>query len=599
MSRVETGVDTPSTINILTYNCWGLKYLAKYRVERLLDLGRRIATTVPTPEIVGLQECWTQEDYLAIRKQTRHILPYGKFYHSGIFGGGLAILSRWPIVESNMVRYPLNGRPTAFFRGDWYVGKGVACATIQIGEGRENRMEVFCTHLHAPYAPEANDSYMCHRTAQAWEMARLMRQAAERGYAVIGLGDFNLTPSNLAYQLITTHAPVQDAWRVLHPDSSLGATTHQLEIARRRDMPSAEYNLRENGATCDSVLNTWRWSKQQQKQLLKGNSVVVDPMTPDPRAKRLDYIFIGNGLYPSPTTPQWRIESAKVGMTERHPTLDCSLSDHFSVEATITRIPQASITSGNALHQRSSLHEQTTDAALGTLTNTSLHPTLYTSYNPSPTSSFLPLPSTRTPSPHKPKSIQSLASSQPYLPTSTYDEILALISSDKERAQRQRRLRLFHFGASVMISIICFIAIWWSNHAGVSFMLVFISTLNFGGGVVQGLIGGLFGGHELRALKEFEWEIEAAKGFAEESEGKAVIPTEGVKQQRSLDDNSRVEERDEKGERKSSVEYGKEEEGTEKELWERVRASEEYSGKENINHARRAQGRFVDFHGNA
>ncbi|KAL8678468.1 MAG: hypothetical protein Q9186_005172 [Xanthomendoza sp. 1 TL-2023] len=598
MSRVEIGLDAPSTINILTYNCWGLKYLAKYRVERLLDVGRCIATTVPTPEIVGLQECWTQEDYFAIRKQTRHLLPYGKFYYSGIFGGGLAILSRWPIVESNMVRYPLNGRPTAFFRGDWYVGKGVACATIQTGQGRENMIDVFCTHLHAPYAPEANDSYMCHRTAQAWEIARLMRQAAERGHAVIGLGDFNLTPSSLAYQLITTHAPMQDVWRALHPDSSLGATTNQLEMARRRDMPSARYNLRENGATCDSVLNTWRWSKQQQKQLLKGNSIVVDPMTPDPRAKRLDYIFFSNGFNTCPATAQWRIESAKVGMTERHPTLDCSLSDHFSVEATITRIPQASISNADALHKRFSVHDQTTDTALRTLTNTSLHPTLYTSYNPSPTSSFLPPPSTRTPSPPKTNSIQLSASSQSYLPPSTYDEILALISSDKDRAQRQRRLRLVHFVASVIISIICFIAIWWSKNAGVSFMLVFISTLNFGGGVVQGLIGGLFEGHELRALKEFEWEIEAAKGLAEKGEGKEVIPIEGITKQRSLQENRRVEEGGENGERKSSsLEHGKEEVESEKELWERVRASEEYSGKEN--NARRAQSRFVDFHGNA
>ncbi|KAI4247512.1 MAG: hypothetical protein L6R40_001460 [Gallowayella cf. fulva] len=596
MDHVQTEVDAPSTVNILTYNCWGLKYLAKYRVERLQEIGRCIATTVPTPDIVGLQECWTQEDYLAIRKQTRHLLPYGKFYCSGIFGGGLAILSKWPIVESNMVRYPLNGRPTAFFRGDWYVGKGVACASIQTGQGRRSIIEVFCTHLHAPYAPESKDSYLCHRTAQAWEIARLMRQAAERGHAVIGMGDFNLTPSSLAYQLITTHAPMQDVWKVLHPESSLGAATHPLEKARRREIPSARYNLRENGATCDSVLNTWRWSKQQQKQLLKGQSTVVDPATPDPRAKRLDYIFFSNGLSASPSVTQWRVDSAKVGMMERHPTLDCSLSDHFSVEATISRITQHSMSNADALHHRTSMHEQTTDTALRTLTSASLHPTLYTSYNPSPTSSFLPLPSNRTPSPPNPNSVEPSASSHSFLPASTYDEILALISSDKDRAHRQRRLRLFHFVASIIVSIICFIAIWWSNHAGVSFMLVFISTFNFGGGVVQGLIGGLFEGHELRALKEFEWEIMTAKGYAEVNEGKAAGSLEGNKEQGSLNEDGVAEEKDERGEGKTSVEHGREELDVGKELWERVRASEEYSGKEN---ARRAQGRFEEFHGNA
>ncbi|KAL8727777.1 MAG: hypothetical protein Q9166_005832 [cf. Caloplaca sp. 2 TL-2023] len=590
MKHSEAGTDTPSSINILTYNCWGLKYLAKYRVERLQEIGRSIATAIPTPEIVGLQECWTQEDYLAIRHKARHILPYGKFYYSGIFGGGLVILSKWPIVESNMVRYPLNGRPTAFFRGDWYVGKGVACASIQIGEGRESVVEVFCTHLHAPYAPESNDSYMCHRTAQAWEIARLMRQAAGRGDTVIGLGDFNLTPSSLAYQLIMTHAPMQDVWRVLHPESSLGAATHPLEQARRREMPDARYNLRENGATCDSVLNTWRWSKQQQKKLFKGESIVIDPTTPDPRAKRLDYIFFSNGFSASPTSPQWRIDSAKVGMTERHPTLDCSLSDHFSVEATISRVPPYSTSTPDALTHRSSVHEQSNDNALQTLTNTSLHPTLYTSYNPSPTSSFLPLPFTRTPSPPKANSIQSCTSSQSWLPSTAYDEVLSLILSDKVRARRQRRLRLIHFVASIIVSLICFIAIWWSNHAGVSFMLVLTSTLNLGGGVVQGLIGGLFEGTELRALEEFEWEMEMAKGVAERTEGKEARVFEGVKGQQSLndddddDDDERLGGRDQEN---NSLEEGKEDVPSEKELWERVRASEEYSGKEN---RRRGQG---------
>src|SRR5436305_1819319 len=160
----------PASIRILTLNCWGLKYISTHRQARLLEIGRRLATHSPGLDIVGLQECWTYSDYASIRQKTRHVLPYGKFYHSGIFGGGLAILARWPIEGSSMFRYPLNGRPTAFFRGAWFVGKGVACARIRMPDGM--LLEVFNTHLHAPYEPEPNDSYKCHRTAQAWEMAK-------------------------------------------------------------------------------------------------------------------------------------------------------------------------------------------------------------------------------------------------------------------------------------------------------------------------------------------------------------------------------------------------------------------------------------------
>jgi sphingomyelin phosphodiesterase 2 len=137
----------PMEINVVSLNCWGLKYISTYRKERLAEIGRRIANAQPEPHIVGLQECWTQEDYRSIRQQTKHILPHGKFYNSGIFGGGLVILSRWPIEETSMIRYPLNGRPTAFWRGDWYVGKGVACARIRMGPNRKDIIEVFTTHV--------------------------------------------------------------------------------------------------------------------------------------------------------------------------------------------------------------------------------------------------------------------------------------------------------------------------------------------------------------------------------------------------------------------------------------------------------------------
>ena len=83
----------------------------------------------------------------AIRRATRFCLPFGKFYFSGVFGGGLVILSKWPIEESSFYRYPLNGRPTAFFRGDWFVGKGVASAKIRFGRRPRDVIEVFNTHV--------------------------------------------------------------------------------------------------------------------------------------------------------------------------------------------------------------------------------------------------------------------------------------------------------------------------------------------------------------------------------------------------------------------------------------------------------------------
>ena len=459
--------EAPKTLNVISYNCLGLKYISHYRRERLAEIGRKLALTSPVPEIVGLQECWTQEDYQSIRKQTEHILPYGKYYYSGIFGGGLAILSKWPIEESSMVRYPLNGRPTAFFRGDWFVGKGVACARITLGPRPEDVVEVFCTHLHAPYESEPNDSYLCHRTAQAWEIAKLMRGAAERGHLVLGLGDFNMVPLSFAHQLITGYASVQDAWRVLHPHSSIGPANDDLERKRGLEIPTAGVNLSENGATCDGVLNTWRWSKEQQKRQYKGENIIVHDTTQDPRAKRLDYIFIGDSDYPhSRSNNKWHVQDIKVGMTERHPSIGCSLSDHFSVEATLSR---------------------------------------------GKTPAGLPISPDRTGSESSTTQHVDIDS----LSIPIYDIILSMIEAYTLRERHQRHFRLSNFGISIIVAIGCFTAIWWSPRPFVAFLLVLLSTLGFGAGVVDGLIGGLFIGSELRALKEFEWEIQNAKAVAE------------------------------------------------------------------------------------
>ena len=355
-----------------------------------------------------------------------------------------------------MVRFPLNGRPTAFWRGDWYVGKGVACARIRLGPHPEDVAEVFCTHLHAPYESEPNDSYLCHRTAQAWEIAKLMRGAAERGHLVLGLGDFNMLPLSFAHQLITGYASVQDVWRVVHPDSSIGPAYSEVEKRRGKPVPDAMYNLTENGAASDGVFNTWRWPKEQQKRLFKGEEITIEPTTPDPRAKRLDYIFVGNGNRIS-STAEWRVQNIKVGMTERHPKIGCSLSDHFSIEATLSRRDTQTEPSMPTQHQ-----VNTGD-----------------------------------------------------IPSSTYDTILAMIAKYTRREERQRRFRLSNFCLSAVISIGCFTAIWWSPRPFVAFLLIFLSTLGFGAGVIDGLIGGLFIGSELRALKEFEWEIRNAKDMAE------------------------------------------------------------------------------------
>jgi sphingomyelin phosphodiesterase 2 len=253
-----------------------------------------------------------------------------------------------------------------------------------------------------------------------------------------------MLPLSLAHRLITAHGPAVDAWRALHPQSSVGCALDDVERARGLPVPSARANVEENGATCDGVLNTWRWSKADYKALKSGRHVpAVDMSVEDPRAKRLDYIFVAGAC------EQWKVVEAGVGMMERHPTLNMSLSDHFSVEVTIERIkPGAS------------------DQSKG----------------------------------------QSEA--EEYLPIETYNSILQITEEYMQRERSQRRYRLWHFGIQLAISIACLVAVWWSPHNFVSFLLMLLSSLGLAAGVVDGLIGGLFMSWEIRCLKEFRWEME-------------------------------------------------------------------------------------------
>ena len=141
-------------------------------------------------------------------------------------------------------------------------------------------------------------------------------------------------------------------------------------------------------------------------------------------------------------------------MTDRHPSLGCSLSDHFAVTATLSL----------SAHTGSPKHNQRGSS----------------------------------------------------VSCETYDEILTAICNYFSRETRQQQLRLLHFCSSIAVSIGCMVAVWWSPYGFVSFLLMLVSTVGFGAGLLDGLIGGLFIGSEIRALKEFEWEISTAKNLAKQ-----------------------------------------------------------------------------------
>lgn len=265
-------------------------------------------------------------------------------------------------------------------------------------------------------------------------------------------------PSSLVYKILTSHGAALDSWKVLHPNSSLGSATDPAERERRRSVPTVSFNLTENGVTCDCAMNTWRMTENEKMKLRKGQDVEVNFEVEDPKAKRLDYIFVAGWR------GNWIVKDARVGFVNRHPDLNVSLSDHFSVETTLEREQNSSHSTGRGRIRTTHIGELDV------------------------------------------------------LPIETYDEILHLTDQYINREQRQRQWRIGHLGAQLTITIGCLFGVWWAPNY-VSFALMLISSLGLGVGILDGLaIGYVFFSWELNNLREFRWEIEHARERAKQKD---------------------------------------------------------------------------------
>lgn len=439
-------------------------------------ISERIARDYTKYDIIALQEIWVEEDYDLLISTTKSYFPYHKYFYSGILSGpGLLVISKWPIASASLYRYPINGRPSAFFRGDWYVGKAAASVVIQppptiVDETQVNvcPIELISTHLHAPYGP-GDAAYTCHRTAQAWDLVHLAKRASDLGHAVVVLGDLNSVPGSLTHRLFQHFAGLGDSWQDFHGEFEGGPEAMALL--------SPEDQILLAGTTCDSQLNTWRADRARHE------------------AKRLDYIFYD----PKHSTPA----GCRVSFIEPIPGIG-SVSDHFAVETDLLIHPVGSRnTAKPVLADSRSINHLTPQLtprshASGPFGNSHAitdasesHPTL---------ASLVSTSSVKKSA--APTTVDDLKL--------LYTDILQLIDSYKPTSLMQAKLRNWHFILSMIVLVAILIAVWWGaahDRAYVGFIFLVISIVVAVTGTVDGMIGFLFGRNEWRALQEFESEV--------------------------------------------------------------------------------------------
>ncbi|PWN45819.1 hypothetical protein IE81DRAFT_336075 [Ceraceosorus guamensis] len=313
MDSASDSAEPGQTLRVLTLNVWGLKYISKLRVERIEAIANRLAKGIGGDEVleqgdeqlrtrsraraydvVALQEIWCEStDWKMLKERVRHLYPYSKFFFTGAFGSGLAILSAHPILHTQTHPYSLNGHPIHVHHGDWIVAKAAGCATLRVDKGGLGEVDVWVTHTVAAGGEDGPESSRAHRVSQAYQLASLAKRSAQRSRHVICLGDFNSTPPSLSLALLRDVGGLSDAFAVTHPDLPPGAValsntpTDQSGSSSR----SARRSIEQLGVTCDSPLNTWTQGKEAK----------LDRNARAGLGKRLDYILYRGPAAPSPS----------------------------------------------------------------------------------------------------------------------------------------------------------------------------------------------------------------------------------------------------------------------------------------------------------
>ncbi|XP_074971701.1 sphingomyelin phosphodiesterase 2 [Phalacrocorax aristotelis] len=198
--------DPTLQLRVFNLNCWAIRYLSKRRQERIQLIGDMLCQE--SFDLVLLQEVWSEQDYSNLKAKLGGCYPFSYYFRSGVIGSGLCVFSRFPILDTLLYQYSLNGYPYMLQHGDWFCGKSVGLVVIKISEIVFN---VYVTHLHAEYCRE-KDAYLPHRLVQAWELAQFIRHTSKAADVVLLGGDLNMHPEDVGIRLLRGWTGLRDAF---------------------------------------------------------------------------------------------------------------------------------------------------------------------------------------------------------------------------------------------------------------------------------------------------------------------------------------------------------------------------------------------------
>ncbi|NXM35618.1 NSMA phosphodiesterase, partial [Oxyruncus cristatus] len=202
--------DPTLRLRVFDLNCWAIRYLSKRRQERIRLIGDMLRQE--DFDLVLLQEVWSERDYSDLKVKLEGCYPFPHYFRSGVIGSGLCVFSRFPILDTLLYQYSLNGYPYMLQHGDWFCGKFAGSLGARQVLAWKLASLLPCSHqLHAEYCRE-KDAYLPHRLVQAWELAQFIRHTSKAADVVLLGGDLNMHPEDVGIRLLRGWTGLRDAF---------------------------------------------------------------------------------------------------------------------------------------------------------------------------------------------------------------------------------------------------------------------------------------------------------------------------------------------------------------------------------------------------
>lgn len=214
LAKPPAPLQEATTLKIVTFNIQDLIVVGMDRPERMRAIGEVL--TELDPDIVGMQESFVEpERQVLLDALGNSRLKYHQYYPSGTIGSGLLTLSAYPITEAFFHRYVQGGKWWKPYHGDWWAGKGVSLARIELPNGA-GHVDFYDTHAQAGYS--SPDEYVETRKEQMTELARFINASVTGTSPAFFVSDMNCSPGSAPFEIAVNEAKLE---RVMKMDTSI------------------------------------------------------------------------------------------------------------------------------------------------------------------------------------------------------------------------------------------------------------------------------------------------------------------------------------------------------------------------------------------